>query len=58
MTSFTYTGDDTRYYPALGLTAEPGITAELTENPGDGRWIPTPNPKAKAAAPAPAQEGA
>jgi hypothetical protein len=57
MKSFTYTGDDTRYYPTLGLTASPGITAELPENPGDGRWIPTPTTKAKADA-APATEGA
>jgi hypothetical protein len=54
MQSFTYTADDTRYYPTLGLTASPGITAELPENPGDGRWIPTPTSKA----PAPTKEGA
>jgi hypothetical protein len=33
-----YTGDDERYYPSLSLAAKPGITADLAEDPGDGRW--------------------
>lgn len=39
MPTFKYTGDDARYYPALGLLAKPGATAELDEAPDDGRWV-------------------
>lgn len=41
MTAFTYTGDDERYYPSLSLTATPGISADLAEQPTDGRWAPS-----------------
>lgn len=51
MPSFTYTGDEGRYYPTLGLTPEPGQAYELDGDPGDGRWTPvdtaTPTSKAK-----------
>lgn len=50
MPSFTYTGDDERYYPALGLRATPGSTADLDEMPADGRWAPTPKASAPKAA--------
>ena len=40
MPAFTYTGDDARYYPALGLEAVPGLVVELDEAPDDGRWEP------------------
>ncbi|MFB7905231.1 hypothetical protein ACFC1T_02215 [Kitasatospora sp. NPDC056076] len=40
MTSYTYTGDPGRYYPALALTAQPGDTTDLPVDPGDGRWTP------------------
>lgn len=54
MPSFTYTGTDERYYPTIGLTATPGLIADLASNPDDGRWEPTPSPKTNAkAAPAP-----
>ena len=38
MPKFTYTGDDERYYPSLGLTVTPGDDHALDEDPGDGRW--------------------
>lgn len=38
MPSYTYTGDEERYYPQLGLTVSPGDSAELDECPTDGRW--------------------
>lgn len=44
MPSYTYTGDEGRYYPRLGLTPEPGNAYELEKNPGDGRWTP-PDPE-------------
>lgn len=47
MTKYTYSGDETRYYPALGITATPGLIAEFDEPPADGRWIPTPKPAAR-----------
>ncbi|MER6064830.1 hypothetical protein ABT167_27385 [Streptomyces sp. NPDC001792] len=34
----TYTGDEGRYYPTLGLAPVPGETYDLPENPGDGNW--------------------
>lgn len=42
MPSFTYSGDDTRYYPTLGLEATPGLVADLESDPEDGRWEATP----------------
>lgn len=56
MTSFTFSGDDTRYYPSLGLEATPGLVADLADDPGDGRWEPTPQaqPDAFALPPVPA----
>ncbi|EST24387.1 hypothetical protein [Streptomyces roseochromogenus] len=54
MPSYTYTGDEGRYYPRLGLTPEPGAAYELEKNPGDGRWTPPdpePEPPAAEAAP-------
>lgn len=45
----TYVGDDSRYYPSLGVNASPGMAVEIAELPGDGRWTETPN-----AAPVPA----
>lgn len=38
MADYTYTGEDARYYPTLGLVAAPGMLAELVEPPDDGRW--------------------
>jgi hypothetical protein len=38
MPRFTYTGDQGRYYPTLGLAPETGQAYELTADPGDGRW--------------------
>lgn len=49
MPAFTYTGDDARYYPTLGLEATPGLVAELDAMPTDGRWV-------LAAVPAPAPD--
>lgn len=40
MPAYTYTGDEGRYYPTLGLTPDPGGLYELAANPGDGRWTP------------------
>lgn len=40
MPTYAYIGGDERYYPALSLTATPGVTADLAEQPTDGRWIP------------------
>lgn len=34
----TYTGDEGRYYPALGITPEPGRAYELPAIPDDGKW--------------------
>jgi hypothetical protein len=45
VSSFTYSGDDTRYYPTLGLEATPGLVADLATGPEDGRWEPTPKAK-------------
>jgi hypothetical protein len=38
MSAYTYTGEDDRYYPALGLEAKPGVSADFDEPPTDGRW--------------------
>lgn len=38
MPNFTYTGADERYYPSLSLAVEPGDSATLDADPGDGRW--------------------
>lgn len=38
MPTFDYTGSDTRYYPSLGITAEPGQSVDLDSAPDDGRW--------------------
>lgn len=38
MPEFTYSGDDTRYYPSLSLTVSPGDTVTLDSDPGDGRF--------------------
>lgn len=40
MPTYTYTGDEGRYYPSLGLAPEPGQDYELDRNPADGRWTP------------------
>ncbi|MGW1892144.1 hypothetical protein ACWCP6_18070 [Streptomyces sp. NPDC002004] len=34
----TYTGDEGRYYPTLGLAPEPGESYDLPKDPGDGYW--------------------
>ncbi|MFE9372249.1 hypothetical protein ACFYM2_21115 [Streptomyces sp. NPDC006711] len=47
MAAYTYRGTEPRYYPGLGIEAVPGLSAELDEDPGDGRWEPT---RSKAAA--------
>jgi hypothetical protein len=39
MPRFTYTGDTYRYYPANGVEARPGVTAEFAELPEDGLWV-------------------
>lgn len=56
MPSYTYTGDEGRYYTTLALAPEPGSEYDLDRNPGDGRWTPDdpepdPKPPADAAAP-------
>lgn len=59
MPAFTYTGADGRYYPALSLTAAPGMTVEFDDAPTDGRWTPAVVPAPKPdPAPATAPEGA
>lgn len=50
MPQFTYVGDDGRYYPDLGVTANAGDVVEFDEAPADGRWTPTTNAKAPATA--------
>ena len=35
---YAYTGSETRYYPAFGITATPGDVVELAALPADGRW--------------------
>jgi hypothetical protein len=53
MPTYTYEGDEGRYYSTLGLEPEPGASHELERNPGDGRWSPPdpePEPEPAAAA--------
>jgi hypothetical protein len=57
---YTYTGEEGRYYPTLGITPEPGSRHQLDHNPGDGDWTPpdpepTPEPEAPAEVAAAAQ---
>lgn len=40
MPLFTYSGDDGRYYPELGLTVANGDQVELDQAPDDGRFSP------------------
>lgn len=56
MPLFTYSGDDGRYYPDLGLTCSDGDVVELDKAPDDGRFseavpsqpaAPVPTTKAK-----------
>lgn len=59
MPAYTYGGDPERYYPALGLTPEPGESYELDRNPGDGRWTPPdPDPAPPEPEPEPARTSA
>jgi hypothetical protein len=37
--TYTYTDDELRYYPTLGLTAVPGATHELDANPDPSRFV-------------------
>ena len=56
MPTYTYAGDPGRYYPSLALTVNPGDTADLDANPGDGHWTPPdpyPSPAPEPPAPAP-----
>jgi hypothetical protein len=58
MPRFTYTGTEYRYYPANGVEARPGVTAEFAELPEDGLWVAetavTPPAKTETAVTAPA----
>lgn len=56
MPAFTYTGDEGRYYPRLGLAPQPGQTYDLDEDPGDGRWDAA-KPQTKKSAARPEKEG-
>lgn len=61
MSSHTYTADESRVYPTLGITAERGESYELEgDPPTDGRWDghPAPEPEKAPDAPAPAAESA
>jgi hypothetical protein len=49
--AYSYTGDDSRYYPTLGLEAEPGSSADFTDPPEDGRWHLGSAPSVSAPAP-------
>lgn len=49
MAAYTYTGDEDRYYPGLATQATLGLTVELDEDPGDGRWEPASSRTAQAA---------
>jgi hypothetical protein len=53
MPTYTYTGADRRYYPSLGVSAEPGLVADLPELPADGRWRETPGVAVSAPNPVP-----
>lgn len=39
MSLFRYVGDDGRYYHSIGVV-KTGLNYELTDDPGDGRWLP------------------
>jgi hypothetical protein len=41
---YTYTGDEPRYYPTLGLTAIRGATVDLDANPDPARFDPPDDP--------------
>ena len=45
--SYTYVGDDERYYPEVGLTAVPGATATFDSKPDD-LWVVSSSKKAAA----------
>ncbi|MEU8906507.1 hypothetical protein [Streptomyces mirabilis] len=53
----TYTGDEGRYYPTLGLAPQPGETYDLPNDPGDGCWLPEEKPAKKASAAPQKKEG-
>ncbi|HWU23263.1 MAG TPA: hypothetical protein VN088_17120 [Nocardioides sp.] len=57
MPQFTYTGDEGRYYPTLGLAPVPGETYDLPKDPGDGRWDAAKTQTKKSAGRAPEKEG-
>lgn len=46
-TSYTYLGEEERYYPELGLLATPGVTATFDEKP-DENWATSSSKKAAA----------
>jgi hypothetical protein len=54
--TYTYEGDEGRYYSTLGLEPEPGSSHELERNPGDGRWSP-PDPDPEPEPDVPAETG-
>lgn len=58
MPQLTYTGDEGRYYPALGLAPTPGETYELPRNPGDGNWDAAKTQAKKTHRPAPEKDEA
>lgn len=45
--SYTYVGDDERYYPDLGVMASPGSTATFDAKPDD-LWVTSASKKAAA----------
>lgn len=53
----TYTGDEGRYYPTLGLAPQPGETYDLPDDPGDGCWDATKSQVKKASAAPQKKEG-
>jgi hypothetical protein len=46
--SYTYIGEEERYYSTLGITATTGLIVELEAAPEDGFWEPTPTPEGAA----------
>ena len=46
-TSYTYLGDEERYYPDLGVLATPGATATFDAKPDDN-WAASSSKKAAA----------
>lgn len=50
MPAFRYTGDDTRVFPDLGITVEPGDEVSAKENPDEARFEKVAAGKAKAPA--------